>query len=61
MKDENYVSIMGGIQLNLTTFEGNRFLRNIIRMPCKTVLKELGFLTVNDWCDMLYYAKNYQS
>ncbi len=67
--DPYYIAIMGGTQLNIRTFEGQRFLRNIIRMPgsraiCKIqyrgVLKQLEYLTVNDWCFMLDYIEEHQ-
>ena len=59
--DPYYIEIMGGVQLNIRTFEGQRFLRNIIRMPGpKTIIsKELGYLLINDWTAMLDYIEEH--
>ena len=56
-----YVEKMGGIKLDLRTFEGKRYLRNICRMPAPTsgISKELGFLTINDWATMLDYIEEH--
>lgn len=62
INDPHYISIMGGTQLDLNTFEGKRFLRNIARMPGpKTIIsKELGYLLAYDWIRMKSYHINFQ-
>ena len=54
------VDFIGGTELNLRSFEDRRYLRNIFRMPTLGGLKELNFLTIKDWCDMLDYIEEHQ-
>ena len=56
---QTYIGVMGGVELDLSRFEDRRFLKNIFRMPSICGLKELGFLNIKDWCDMLEYIEEH--
>ncbi len=55
------VDFVGGKMLDFRSFKDRSFLRNIFQMPCICGFKNLGFLNIKDWTNMLDYIEEYRN